>query len=60
MDKYTPPKLPAMPPIYCGLCTCGMTDFGGLIFSPPNEYGQVDKFHVCVECWTDLERTLRG
>ena len=49
----------------CDACGKEMQSFGGLLFSPPqkNCYGKalrcVDKFHICVECWTLLMAWLK-
>ena len=41
----------------CDKCRDELTEFGGLMFSPPQhgyesyKHREVEKFHVCVKCW---------
>lgn len=35
----------------CDVCKKELTDFGGLLFSPPNEESIVKKYHVCKPCY---------
>jgi hypothetical protein len=35
----------------CDFCGNELVEFGGLLFSPPDADGRVDKQHVCVECY---------
>ena len=38
----------------CDFCKEELEDFGGLLFSPPNENGFVKKFHICKDCYEKL------
>jgi len=42
----------------CDICKKELDNFGGLIFSPPNVDGKVDKFHVCKDCFEKLKEEL--
>jgi hypothetical protein len=37
--------------IFCDKCKKPLTSLGGLIFSPPEMVGRVQKFHVCSRCY---------
>ncbi len=37
----------------CDFCTEELTDFGGLLFSPPVN-NMVEKLHVCKACYAKL------
>jgi len=43
----------------CDKCKKELEDFGALLFSPPNKEGKVEKFHICKNCYSELERQLR-
>src|SRR3989344_3934946 len=34
----------------CDFCKKELTEFGGLLFSPPKKNGEIKKFHVCTHC----------
>ena len=38
----------------CNKCNKELTEFGAILFSPPNESSEVKKFHICVECYNEL------
>lgn len=40
----------AIKPI-CDKCGNELTEFGGILFSPPDENSTVKKFHLCVACY---------
>jgi uncharacterized protein with PIN domain len=42
----------------CDKCNKELEDFGALLFSPPNEEGNVKKFHVCKECYNKISDSL--
>lgn len=35
----------------CDKCHEELTEFGGILLSPPNKENKVDKFHLCVSCY---------
>lgn len=35
-------------------CNDELTELGALLFSPPNEFNQVDKFHICTKCYNNM------
>ena len=35
----------------CDRCKNEIAEFGGLLFSPPNEKNEVKKFHLCKNCY---------
>jgi hypothetical protein len=35
----------------CDKCGAELTDFGGILLSPPNQKGEVKKLHLCVGCY---------
>lgn len=35
----------------CDVCKKELKDFGGLLFSPPNEKSTVHKYHICKKCY---------
>jgi hypothetical protein len=45
----------AIKPI-CDMCKKELTDYGALLFSPPNEKSEVKKYHLCKECF---ERVIK-
>ncbi|KND51679.1 MAG: hypothetical protein ABA06_00265 [Parcubacteria bacterium C7867-001] len=36
---------------HCDFCKTELTDFGGLLFSPPDENGMAKKMHLCKACY---------
>jgi hypothetical protein len=38
----------------CDVCEEELKDYGGLIFSPPNEEGMVKKLNLCKNCYDKL------
>ena len=42
----------------CDFCKKELDDFGGILFSPP-ENGLVKKFHVCRDCYADLVKNIK-
>ena len=55
--------------ILCDVCSSGLEEMGALVFSPPlaRSTGSVagaraivvDKYHICVRCWPQLNRWMR-
>jgi len=43
----------AIKPI-CDKCKKELTDFGGLLFSPPTQEGTVRKYHICKPCFKKM------
>lgn len=35
----------------CDRCGQELTQYGALLFSPPNREGDVHKYHICVDCY---------
>lgn len=46
----------------CDKCGNELQTYGGLVFSPPDDStpNQVNKYHLCVECWDLLFKWLRS
>lgn len=42
----------------CDKCKQELKDFGGLLFSPPDDKGMVRKLHLCQACYKELEESL--
>jgi hypothetical protein len=38
----------------CDFCKKELTDYGALLFSPPNKESVVKKLHVCKKCYKKL------
>jgi len=38
----------------CDKCKEELDDFGGLLFSPPDNKNTVRKFHLCKNCYEDI------
>lgn len=49
----------AIQPI-CDFCHQELTDFGGILLSPPNEKGMVQKLHVCKSCYQKILKQNGG
>lgn len=47
----------AIQPI-CDKCKKELTNYGGLLFSPPNEKREVQKWHLCNNCYQKILREL--
>jgi hypothetical protein len=43
----------AIKPI-CDKCKKELDDFGGILFSPPDENNKVEKFHLCRACYEEI------
>lgn len=48
---------PMIKPV-CDRCGSELTDFGGILFSPPQGH-DVKKYHVCKECYAELIKGFR-
>ena len=38
----------------CDFCKNELNDFGGLVFSPPDEQSEVKKLHICRDCYQKI------
>jgi hypothetical protein len=46
--------------IRCDKCRSELHEPGALVFSPPTSQAwQVEKYHLCVDCWSEIERLLK-
>jgi hypothetical protein len=45
----------AIKPI-CDKCKHELTDFGGILLSPPDEKGMVKKWHLCDGCYEEITK----
>ena len=43
----------------CDKCKKELTQFGGILFSPPNERGMVKKWHVCKGCYEEMVKEFK-
>ncbi len=43
----------------CDMCKKELTDYGALLFSPPNAKSQVVKYHICKTCYKALEEQIK-
>jgi len=44
--------------LVCDICGKELEDFGALLFSPPDEKGNVKKEHICKECYSKLKEKM--
>jgi len=42
----------------CDKCQQELTEFGGILLSPPDHEARVTKYHLCVECYQEIESNL--
>lgn len=42
----------------CDKCGRALTEFGGILLSPPDARNQVTKFHLCTSCYSKLAAGL--
>lgn len=42
----------------CDKCGEELTEFGGILLSPPNDQGDVKKFHLCSQCYQAFANEL--
>jgi hypothetical protein len=38
----------------CDKCKQELTDYGGILFSPPNKENMVRKWHICKKCYAEM------
>jgi len=48
----------AIKPI-CDKCGLELTDFGAILFSPPDAQSKVLKLHVCKPCYAELLKEFK-
>ncbi len=39
----------------CDKCKTELSEFGAILFSPPNDENCVKKFHICKECYNKIK-----
>jgi len=39
----------------CDICGKELSEFGALLFSPPDKSGNVRKFHICKNCYFKIK-----
>ena len=44
----------------CDKCGKELTEFGGLLFSPPDQYGKADKKHLCRACYEAIAQDFNA
>lgn len=40
----------------CDKCKSELNEFGGILLSPTNDKSEVKKFHLCVNCYKEIEK----
>jgi hypothetical protein len=40
----------------CDRCKKELTEFGGILLSPPDKKGRVSKFHLCKKCFKEIRK----
>jgi hypothetical protein len=43
----------------CDKCQQELQDFGGILLSPPDGESKVIKYHLCKDCYKEIEDTLK-
>jgi len=43
----------------CDKCNKELTEFGAILFSPPNKKNGVKKYHLCVKCCKEIIKTFK-
>jgi hypothetical protein len=44
----------------CDKCGNELTEFGGILLSPPSEQNQVTKYHLCIDCYQQLATRINN
>jgi hypothetical protein len=44
----------------CNKCGEELKTFGGLLFSPPDSQMDVKKYHLCGDCYRQIEEELKN
>lgn len=42
----------------CDMCGQELTEFGAILFSPPDAQSSVKKYHICKHCYNDLLKQM--
>jgi hypothetical protein len=42
----------------CDKCGLELSEFGGILLSPPNTENKVRKFHLCKSCYQNIAKNL--
>ena len=42
----------------CDKCKQELTEFGGILLSPPDKQEMARKWHLCVDCYNDIAKDL--
>lgn len=43
----------------CYMCGQELKEFGAILFGPPDESSKVEKFHLCEECYEEIEGIIK-
>lgn len=43
----------------CDKCGKELSEFGGLAFSPPDDDGKVSKYHICRQCFSEMQKSFK-
>ncbi len=43
----------------CDKCGKELTEFGAILFSPPDQKSTVKKFHICVSCYRKITKNFK-
>jgi hypothetical protein len=43
----------------CDKCKNELTEFGAILFSPPDEKSNVKKWHICKSCYDEMEKEFK-
>lgn len=43
----------------CDKCKKELEEFGGILFSPPDENNKAKKWHICKKCYNEIEESLK-
>lgn len=44
--------------VNCSLCSKRLVKEGALVFGPPVSGGICEKYHICIDCWSDIVRKV--
>ena len=44
----------------CDNCMHELNEFGGLLFSPPDVNDRTIKWHLCVDCYSEIVKKFRN
>jgi len=43
----------------CDMCKKELSDFGGILLSPPDKKEKVRKFHLCKQCYKEILKQMK-